>query len=378
LWIFNLADKSILAGGLLNSMKIPRRAHPSRRDFLKAAAVGTAGLLASCRSINSPTTTSTLDGAESPTATAIHRPDIIRFWPDAKSTVVRVRNRAVWDGDKLVPEALRRMLDDAIAALTGLDDPRQAWATLFAPHERIAVKVNTIRDSAVWTHVPLVLAVTECLKNAGVAPEQIIVYDRGSDEMIRAGYIFNKNQPGVRYYGTDEQYIVGWQVLGKPVDFSNVLLDCDALINMPLLKPHGSSGISFAMKNHYGSFAYPWRPTGWWHETEGITRGLPMLNSLPPIKDRTRLIIGDILESVSADWQSSTPGDSILMSFDPVAHDSIGLALALKAAMEAGEIDPETIQAGADLASQWLENAAGLGLGTNDPNNMEPVELELG
>jgi hypothetical protein len=306
------------------------------------------------------------------------RPEIIRFWPDTKSKVVQAHHAGVWSGDRLVPEALRQMLDAAITKLTGLNDATQAWTALFAPNERVAIKVNTIRDSAVWTHVPLVMAVTQCLQDAGIPAGQIVIYDRGSDELINAGFSYNKGSSGVRCYGTDEQYTPGWQVLGRPVDFSNILLNCDALINMPILKPHGSSGITFAIKNHYGSFAYPWRPTGWWHEEEGITRGLPGLNALSPIKDRTRLIIGDVLEYASLDWVSAMPGDSIFMSFDPVAHDTIGLELAVKVATEASEIDPATIEAGANLAKQWQANAAQLGLGTNEPNNIELVEIKIG
>jgi hypothetical protein len=183
-------------------------------------------------------------------------------------------------------------------------------------------------------------ALTGCLTDAGIPPEQIVVFDRGSDEMIRAGYSYNRNGKGIQIYGTDDRYSPGWNVLGNTVDFSDILLACDALINVPLLKPHGSSGITFALKNHYGSFAYLWRPSGWWHEAEGITRGLPTLNSLAPIRERTRLVIGDMLETVSADWHSSSESDSILMSRDPVAHDSIGLNLAVESAQAAGEIAP--------------------------------------
>jgi hypothetical protein len=291
---------------------------------------------------------------------------------------VHTRHASVWNDDQLLPDALRQMLDASITKLTGLNDAREAWVALFAPTERIAIKVNTIRGSAVWTHVPLVMAVAQCLQDAGSPAGQIVIYDRRSDELINAGYPHNNSSSEVHCYGTNEQYTTGWRVLGKRVDLSKILLDSDALINVPILKPHGSSGITFAIKNHYGSFAYPWRPTGWWHEEEGITRGLPGLNALPPIKDLTRLVIGDVLEYASLDWSTAVPGDSIFMSFDPVAHDMIGLDWAVKVATEAAEIDPAAIEAGAGLAKQWLANAAGLGLGTDDPNNIDLIELHLG
>ncbi len=340
-----------------NCSATPRPRVISRRAFLKLAAM--AGLLAGCRPIRQLAATPT-------------RPPVTRIRPDAPGKVVRARHAGVWDGDTLVPEAIRQMLDASITALTGLNDATAAWAALFDPGERIAIKVNTIRTSDYWTHVPLVMAVTECLQEAGVPAEQIIIFDRASSELKNAGYPVNKDGTGVRCYGTDRHYTAGWTLLGTDIKLSDVLLNCDALINMPILKHHSHSGVTFAMKNHFGTFDLP----GAFHRPQ-TGPAIVELNALAPIKDRARLIIGDTLTVCPISrhgWFEAVTGDSILVSFDPVAHDAVGLQMLSEVRVSEGH-DPK---AATDLANPWLASAAELGLGTDDPDSIELVEVTLG
>jgi hypothetical protein len=296
------------------------------------------------------------------------------MYPDGPSKVVHTHHAGVWNGENLVPEAIRQMLDASITALTGLSDATAAWAALFAPDEQIAIKVNAFSLSPFWTHVPLVVGVTECLQRAGVAPEQIVIFDRSTGDLENAGFAINRNGPGVRCYGPgfvswDGVDLAGWKVAGLSVQLSEILLNCDALINVPILKAHDLSGISFAMKNHYGTLD---RPVDF-HFGERIQRGIAELNALPLIKDRTRLIIGDVLEIVEPLWESAVLGDSTLMSFDPVAHDAIGLRLFRETEASEGR----NAEAAVHLASPWLANGAALGLGTDDPDQIDCVEVTL-
>jgi uncharacterized protein (DUF362 family) len=368
----------------------------SRRDFLKVAAA--AGMLAGCQSAQQPTTTTTRGTTAAPMLTAtstpapppastpiakVRRPEIIQFYPDVPSKVVRAHHAGVWTGtpqggtgdhDLLAPDALRQMLDASITELTGLNDVRDAWAALFSPDERIAIKVNTIRDSQYWTHVPLVMTVTECLQEAGIPAEQIVIFDRRTDELENAGFPINRDGVGARCYGTihdsHPDYTDGWRLIDSPIGLSNVLLGCHALINMPVLKQHVLAGISFAMKNHYGTFNKP----GIFHGRR-VIHGIAELNALQPIKDRARLIIGDALTVVRTGGGSALAGDSILVSFDPVAHDAAGLQVYIEA-MSTGKYPPSSFAV--DTTNAWLAESAELGLGTNDPQNTDLVEINLG
>jgi hypothetical protein len=289
----------------------------------------------------------------------------MQIYPDVPSKVVRTHHSAVWSNEQLNPEALSQMLDAGICHLTGLSDPGVAWRVLFTPQERVAIKVNTINNSDYWSHVPLTLAVTEKLTAIGIPTEHIVIYDRYTSELERASYPTNKNAPGVRCFGTDDHFTGGWQLAGQELLFSNILLESDALINIPILKHHDMSGISFALKNHFGTINRPSR----FHDS--IETSLAELNTLAPIREKTRLIIGDELSLVQNSWTEAYPGDSILMSFDPVAHDQAGVQLYTQVAKSGEAAAMEA------LSADWLAHATEIGLGTNEPSNMDLMEVNL-
>ena len=296
--------------------------------------------------------------------------NLVRVYPAVPSRVVRTRSDSVWQGDKLDSAVLSQMLDGLIMQLTDLSPANKAWRALFDPTEKIAIKVNTILGSITGTHVPLVLAVAERLQASGIPAENIVIYDRNTYELQIAGYPLNDKNPGVQCVATDDLYSGDWKVVNVPVKLSQILLDCDALINIPILKQHGMAGISFAMKNHYGTIDKPSR----FHSGANIQRGLAEINALPPIKDRTRLIIGDALQVVLGNsWAAAEKGNALLMSFDPVAHDTIGLEM-FKEVISAKGRSTKPYE---DLANPWLANGAQLGLGTNDLNHMELIEVPL-
>lgn len=345
----------------------------TRRQFIKlSSTVVAAGLLTGC------------DVASKP---SVSREDVLKFHPNAPSKVVHTHHSGVWAGTPtdgtlansaeenslLVPEVIQEMLDASITALTGLDKARDAWAVLFSPEERIAIKVNAFRNGLIWTHAPLVTAVTDSLQGAGIPAEQIVIFDYYTHELETAGFSINQDGPGVRCYGTESDYTREGTVNGRDVELSNILLECDALINMPVLKSHMISGVSFAMKNHYGSISAP----SLLHSNIG--NRMAELNALPPIKDRTRLIIGDALTACLEYrgsypyWSSDWAGDSIIMSFDPVAIDTIALQMLERLLTDEGG-NPAFILA---MATPCLESGATLGLGTNDPANIDLQEINL-
>ncbi|MBN1875801.1 MAG: DUF362 domain-containing protein [Anaerolineae bacterium] len=374
----------------------------SRRAFLKIAA--TASILTACgqnpagtptepqETVEVPTDTPESNESPQPTATRTLRPtatmiptpttdlpqkpELIKSYPaTGKSKVIHTHHTGVWSGNELVPDAIRQMLDASITQLTGLNDAREAWKTLFKPTERIAIKVNAFRNSLIWTHMPLVMGVVDALQEAGIPAEQIVIYDYYTSELETANYPVNKDGAGVQCYGTDNDYSRDWRIADKSVSLSNVLLSCDALINMPVLKSHMLTGLSFALKNHYGTIQSPQN----FHSGKSLNLGLPELNMLPPIRERTRLIIGDVLaaclhyKNAFPYWDADYTGDSILMSFDPVAHDTVGFQL-FSDGLTADGGNPT---AASRMSEAWFQNAAELGLGTNDLEKIDVVETQL-
>jgi hypothetical protein len=188
-----------------------------------------------------------------------------------------------------------------------------------------------------------------------------------------AGFTINRNGKGIRCYGSDKSYKDFTDVGGTAVQLSPILADCTALINMPVLKAHMLAGITFALKNHFGSTEFP----GALHNA--IAHKIAALNALPEIKDRTRLVIGDILEAnleygySFPYWVADYRGDSILMSVDPVAHDAVGLEILNALLADAGK-PSLTLQS---IAANSLKEAATLGLGTDLAENMERIEITV-
>ncbi len=326
----------------------------SRREFIKRSvfiAAGSAAVLSGCKPVK----------ASIPT-----------FPETDQSRVVRIHHPGVWSAGKLQPPALETVLDAAITRLTGLKDARQSWKALFKPEEKIAIKVNTISGSSVWTPVPLVEAVVQKLIAAGVPAVQIYVYDRDTRELFEAGFVINQDGPGFRCIGTDNQNQKGYKVQGVPVSLSEILLQCDALINMPVIKQHMLAGISFALKNHFGTFDSP----STFHYGKYILEGLPELNNFPEIKSRTRLVIGSNLATALGDyWNERVEGDSIILSCDPVAADTIALQAWQDVMASQGRTDstPRYVE----KASTILTNAMKLGLGTNDQSQIELIEATV-
>jgi hypothetical protein len=371
----------------------------SRRKLLKISGVPAAGVLinaAGCApatqpaqpvEIKLPTATKAPAApaatvpAEKPTAApsdtpsgpqkTYRRPEIIKFYPDAKSRVVHASSADAWQGDKLSPEALRKLVDISIINLTGKEDANTAWLALFDPTESIVIKVNAFRNSTIWTHPALTKAVTDSLQDAGIPGEQITIFDYYDNELETAGYTLNKDGPGVRCYGTQDAYTNRYRVAPKVTTMlSDILVNADALINMPVLKSHMIAGMTFALKNHYGSVQIPDR-------LHYISECLPGLSGLPQIKDATRLVIGDILEANTkySDgwpyWEADYKGDSILMSYDPLAHDKVGYDMLLKYCDEKGN-STEYLKG---MAEPWFKTCGEAGIGANDMSNIELVEV---
>jgi uncharacterized protein (DUF362 family) len=303
------------------------------------------------------------------------QPNLLVRAPYGVSRVVRARHAGVWDGETLSPDSLRHMVASSVMTLTGFDDARAAWAALFGPDERIAIKVNAFRNSRIWTHVPLVTAVTDALQDAGIPAENILIFDYLTSELEKAGFALNREGPGVRCYGTDSSYTGGFEIVGIPIELSDCVLSSHALINMPVLKSHMIAGLTFALKNHYGTLRTPQQ----FHSGTRINQGMGELNNLAPIKDRTRLVIGDALTACLRYrnsypyWEPDTIGDTVTMSFDPVATDAVALDI-LTSLMRENDMSTDFAFS---RAAPWLEHATEIGLGTHHLEEIDLHELVL-
>jgi uncharacterized protein (DUF362 family) len=295
-----------------------------------------------------------------------------------KSRVIIVRNPAVMEktdaGSTIKIDVLKKMLDDAVAKLTGQSDANAAWKSIFKPEDVVGIKVNCLFGPGAATHPELADAAADALLRIGVKPSNIIIWDRATRDLVQNKYKINKEGDGVRVLANDgvweDAATVSGSINGRLTKI--ITRDITALINIPFMKDHGMSGITGALKNHYGSFDSPMKCHG-----NNCDPYLADLNAIPAIRDKTRLIImdalrpfadgGPMLSKRNTVWDYS----SLLVSRDPVAVDYLAWKTIDEKRKELNI--PSLAEAGRE--PKWIATAASKGLGVNDPNNMEIIKL---
>ena len=207
-----------------------------------------------------------------------------------KSKVVLVRNEKLFGNDNQPnPTIAAQMLDDAICKLTGKRNAKEAWASIVKPTDIVGIKTNG------WSKFPTPEIVNNLLKDrvlqTGVKPENVNVKDSG--------------------------------VLDDPV-----FQKATALINVRPMRTHAWAGVGTCIKN-YIQFS-PNRPS--YHDDSCAS--LAALYELPIVKGKTRLHILVLFnplfnhrtaQDVSEEFMWKYNG--LLMGFDPVAVDAVGLRI---------------------------------------------------
>jgi len=207
-----------------------------------------------------------------------------------KVRVVLIRDKDVLDGGGgQNPEIIRRMLDDAVIALLGEENPIKAWKRLVQPSDIVGIKTN------VWNYLPTGSAVEMALKrrvmDCGVPDERISIDDRG--------------------------------VLRNPV-----FLQATALINARPARAHHWSGMGSCLKNY---IQFVPRPSDY-HE-DGCA-DLAKIWSLPMVKGKTRLNVLIMLtplfhcigpQNFSREYTWAYKG--LIVGQDPVAVDATGVRI---------------------------------------------------
>ncbi|MGD8239411.1 MAG: DUF362 domain-containing protein [Armatimonadota bacterium] len=293
--------------------------------------------------------------------------------PAGKSQLVLAKHDRSVLGGQIDASVAAEMLEGAMLKLTGADTARDAWGSLFSADEVVGVKINCLFGIGASTHPEVTSAVVAGLIAGGVKPDNIIVWDRADKDLLKSGYEIKRDGPGPRCYGTDGAYE---PEATKHRSFNGRLTkilteDIDALVNVPILKDHGISGITVSMKNHYGSFDNPNK-----HHGNHCDPYIADFNSLGVVRQKSRLIVCDALLPVAnggprARPEHTWPYRGMLVGQDPVALDQWGWQILEERRAAVGL----PTLAEANRAPRQLESAASLGLGTNDQEQIDLVEV---
>ena len=81
------------------------------------------------------------------------------------------------------------MVGRLLCALTGKPTPGQAMGSLVGPTDRVGIKIATRGGPHLCTHRPVVDALADALRDAGVPPDHIVVWDRNEADLRAAAYL---------------------------------------------------------------------------------------------------------------------------------------------------------------------------------------------
>jgi uncharacterized protein (DUF362 family) len=333
----------------------------SRREFLKEAATGAVVL-----------------GAQSALGMTLAPEQRAEA---TKSRVVVARDPSLHGPDgKLDDKRTGELLDKAISAYTGRKNPVDAWKQIVrqggAEGKVIGLKTNGLGGKGISTHAVLVFAIAERLQQAGVKPGNILVWDRNARDLQACGFTINTDPTRIRCFGSDvsgfEDQEENWG--SSRARFSKILTrECAMVINVPILKDHSMSGLTFAMKNMYGVVERPQDL-----HAGGCNPGVADLNAFPQVREKIKLTIGDAMTSVYDGGPGFRPEhlwqpNALIVGEDRVAIDQIAWGILDRKRVEAG-LRP---LADAGRPPRYIATAADAAhaLGTNDPQRIKLIEV---
>jgi uncharacterized protein (DUF362 family) len=303
-----------------------------------------------------------------------------------KSKVVEVAAPAVSPGRKIDAGKVREMVRRGMRAFAGVKDP---FKKLFSPKDVVGLKINCLGRPRIHTHHQVIDAFAAELMEAGLKPENIVVWDRFQEHMQDCGFKMNEKGPGVLVRATEsyrgdndclddgDPYVCTQDSPGRREDDSTASRlsrifkhDCNKHVNLAILKDHGLSGVTLCLKNiAFGVCDNNRR----FHGPDYVNQFISDFCAKKGVLDRFTLHVIDGLEGCYD--QGPCPGsedpifphNTIWFSKDPVALDTLGAKV----------IEARRKQEGLRSLKKsgrhphHIQMAAKLGLGNFDPARME-------
>ena len=304
------------------SVSIKNEPEMNRREFVKTAVAGAAGLA--------------LMGVPSGKSHAVEK---YPHWGE----VVVIRDEEASKGPIVNGKVVREMLEESIKALTN----GGGWQSLIPSYqagEVVGIKVNA-QIPKIATQPRVVAAVIQGLVGIGIPKDKIVIWDCEAASMMYSDmWQLMREFSGLRITTTDklddpvDQSKI-MDIQGNPAHLSRLLTQAAHLINVPVLKNHLEAGTTFALKNHVGSagkdikyrqklFHNPIDEKNPLHKVFGrgapIAERIALINTAPDIKNKTRLIVGDALFGVYTRGPVGVPDfvyNGLIIGTDPVAVD---------------------------------------------------------
>lgn len=326
--------------------------------------------------------------------------------PDKAEIFYAIDKASIGPGRSVNAQVVRRMVDSLVCGVAGKSSVAQAWLSLVSPADIVGIKVAAGGGAVSGTNPEVVEAIAAGLREAGVPPRNIIVWDRNLEDLLAAGYKRDSADYVLRAIdpvsGYDNQALVSAPVLGRLIwgdskfgktegqRLADLLSTGDQLssksfyakilssevtkvINVPSLADNFLTGVNGALVNMTLSNLDNWR-----RFTKAPAHGDPFIAEIYSdeiIRGKVVLTILDALFLQYAGGPFPNPNftvenHALFASKDPVAIDATALRLI-------EEIRIANKMPSIKDISRYIESASLVGLGQSSDARIEMVRVGL-
>jgi hypothetical protein len=280
--------------------------------------------------------------------------------------VIEVRNQRMIHNDVKDRQAIHASVARGMKELTGATDEVEAWRSFFEPGDVVGVKMNPVGRPLASSSNELMLEVIDGLKSAGVKTKDIVVFERYRDEFLEAkmheavpdgiawtglGIAYNGKQIDIKGddertgnldrttgYDRDEFMVMELVMSGlDPKDDRTrrshlgllVTRRVNKIVCLPVLKDHGSAGITGALKNMSHGMVNNVCRSHATPDTNVCNQFIPQVVAHPVIRRKCVLQLMDGIKGVyqggpgapRPEW--TWENNALFFATDPVAMDHL-------------------------------------------------------
>jgi hypothetical protein len=281
--------------------------------------------------------------------------------------VIEVRNPGMIKKNVKNRASIHTAVERGMKELTGADDAVSAWRSFFEPGDVVGVKMNPVGNPLANSSSELMLEVIDGLKSAGVKTKDIVVFERYRDEFVNAkmheavpdgidwtglGVEYNGHQIDIkgvddlrttdlnRVTGYDPDEFMVMEAVGYGEDPKDertkqshlgllVTRRVNKIVLLPVLKDHGSAGVTGALKNMSHGLVNNVCRSHSTPDTNVCNQFIPQVVAHPIIRKKCVLHIMDGIKGVyqggpgasKPEW--TWENNALLFATDPVAMDHI-------------------------------------------------------
>jgi uncharacterized protein (DUF362 family) len=310
-------------------------------------------------------------------------------------------------------EAISRTMAKGMAELTGASGWPDAWRVFFQPGDVVGIKVNPVGGKKICSDPTVLLRIVDGLKQAGVKPADIFVYDRYRLQLQAAGihrWLPREIRPAwateqydavqLNMNGFDPDHYMEFPVIQPGQDprdpnFRRSYLArfltqrVNKVVNLACLKHHNAAGVTLALKNIAFGMANNCCRAHQGSTVNVLGAFIPAILDVPVFR---RKVVLHILDGIRGGYENG-PGitprhvwehKTMYFATDPVALDKVGWrVIDAKRVQEGlqpvGLAKPQSgsIQQSLNMAPEHIEIAGMLGLGLFDDSKIELKRFHL-